>query len=282
MKKAIPILIALMLVTTVAVSCGNPEELENDPTVQIDAGETDEQDEAAGEDATPAGSGSAEGADAEDTSEGYGAVTRTEGENMKVDPDKLTEDLDEEALKELNGGSVSIVYHPETGVPKQIDGVFSSKMIFSVEDALCALMSVRTIMDIGCTEFVCVGTNLSEDEEYNTYLFRQLYEGLVVDHSFFRVLAGKDGTPRSVYALSVNGLDLDPTPAVTHEEGENAVPVSDGTYLVSHQLVVYGNGGVPCLAWKYFVGSDDPLREKDVYVDAQTGQLISIVPSAAG
>lgn len=198
---------------------------------------------------------------------------------MTADTQKFTEDLDENALNELNGGFVNIIYDSKTDIPKQIDGIFSTKKIETAEDALYAMMSVRTFMKIHGVQFACIDSNLSEDD-INTFVFTQVYEGIAVDNCIFRIVADKDGTPRSVYGIYGNDIEINTVPSIPAKAGIEFVTLSEDTRISSYQLVIYKKNSEYFLSWKYKISSKDPLHEKYVYIDAHTGQLVADIPNA--
>ena len=166
-----------------------------------------------------------------------GIKEELEADILQVKEEKLTEDLDKDALNALNNNKLKITNNPETGLPRQISGIFSTKTIQTAEDALYAMMSVRTFMQIEGREFICVEEDFSDDEK-NVFFFLQVYEGLPVEQGVFRVSATKEGTPLSLYGTYCSGIDVATTPTITAEEAKQEVTLADDAKIESVQLVI--------------------------------------------
>ncbi len=200
-------------------------------------------------------------------------------EAVPVDLEEI-EDLSLEDLEELNGGEVRIIRHPKTGVPLEIEGVFSARPILTAEDAVSALLNVRGLMGVGGSEFSCEDVD-DERNGIRAFTLRQLYEGIPVEQGVFQVYAGDDGTPIAVRGIWRETAGAAVRPSVTAEEGKKSLTLEGGSRAASPELVIYApDGGGPSLSWRYWISSGDPLKEKYVFVSAGDGTVLGERPAA--
>lgn len=203
-------------------------------------------------------------------------------EVLPIDMTLINEDLSLQEIKDLNEGHLNITYFPDAGnIPKEINGLFSTRKIFTAEDALYALLSVRTIMRIEDASFAC--TKEDDSGEYKRFDFVQMYKGLPVFNGGFTVYATKEeGEPVSVSGFYMSGLNLDVNPEITEKEARKAVKTEGRTKITESRLVVYGTYGKSepesCLAYKFVVSGKDMINSKEVYVNAVTGNIIAEYP----
>lgn len=194
-------------------------------------------------------------------------------EKTLADLEAVTEDFDMEELNELNHGEVQVYYDAVTGKLRQIDGKFSTKRILTKEDALLALMSVRSLMGITAYDYSCEAID-DERNELCVYFFRQLYEGVPVEDGYFRVAAAKDGEPVSVSGAFQEVAAVDKEPSVSYRDGQKMFSRSFGSKIESVQLVVYKEEEETHLCWKYLVSAGNLPESRNIYVDANTGKMV--------
>lgn len=192
----------------------------------------------------------------------------------------LIDDMTIEELNELNLGSIEIIYAPSTGIPRQINGIFSNIKIKTAQDALLALLNVRGIFQIpdDCS-FCCL--EIDRDRvEFQVFTLNQLYKGIIVDGSIFRVVATKDGTPASVSGIYQHISDVDTTPTLSAELALKAISLGRGVHVATLSLVIYVDENTEShLCWKYETNSNRSSECKIYYVDAHDGKLLSSIPT---
>jgi Zn-dependent metalloprotease len=204
---------------------------------------------------------------------------RAEPVQIAVDLSSAEEDLSLEEIRALSGGRLEIVTDPRTGLPAQIEAVFSARKIFTAEDAVRSLFSVRTLMRIKGFAFACIDSE--SRESVNVFFLQQLHEGVPVFGGMFRVIAGKDGTPVSVSGTYKPGIVLDTRPSLSARAAGESVPLDFGMKLSEAGLEIYELSESDYrLCRKYYVKSKDKAKEKLVFVDAHSGEMIAELPLA--
>lgn len=189
---------------------------------------------------------------------------------LKVEVTAETEDLTVEQLQEMNGDSLEVALSPKTERIRELRGKFSNVTIQKPEDALLALMSVRTIFGISGQEFTCI--QVDEEEDHRTYWLQQLYKGVPVDQGVFRIVASSKGMPEYVRGVYQDGLNLEVKPDLDVEEALKKYGVEESVKETS--LVIYSSSNVePTLSWRY-LANVGTAKEKYLYLDANTGELL--------
>jgi len=135
---------------------------------------------------------------------------------IKINESKLKEDLSYDDLKELNGGNVETKgqswahtdessYVEDERLPlgiemryftytvREINGIFSTRKIRTSNDAVYALMSVRSHFDIKDVSFACTEKITTEDKR--AFFLQQLHKGVAVSGGGYYIEASKKGIP---------------------------------------------------------------------------------------
>ncbi len=186
------------------------------------------------------------------------------------------EDLTEDDLRQMNDGDVDIYYLSTESTVRSIEGTFSSQIVTNEQEALAALMSVRSLMGIESYDYCCV----SADTGNNTvYTLAQLYEGVRVDNGFFRVTVSETGETVSVSGEYAAVDAVDTTPKLTASECAANISLSQGQEIVSAEAVILESERTLC--WKYTI-YDTSNRANDcaVYLSASTGETVKTIALA--
>ena len=177
----------------------------------------------------------------------------------------------------LNGGIPDIIFFPERDIPKEIKGRFTTGTIRTPEDAVAALTSVREIMFIDEISFIC--TEIEKEEHITSFYLQQIYNGIIVLNGTFRVIATSDGEPVAVIGLYISGINLETTPSLDAKEAKKSVTLERNTKISETRLVAYKDyDETVYLCWIFTIRSRDPLKEKEIVVDANTGIIIASFP----
>lgn len=187
-------------------------------------------------------------------------------------PSENPEDFSLEQLEAFTGGNVSIRYSPDTGMPKEITGKFSSHGIFSAEDAVAALGSVKTLFGIEELNFVC--TQVDERTDATVYWLDQLWQGIPVSGYGFRVEAGADGAAQFVSGSYLQGISVDVSGALAAESCTAALELYPGEQIAASRQVILEEKGQVVLCWEFHIVGADPLMERLVFCDALTGEPV--------
>lgn len=188
---------------------------------------------------------------------------------LKVEVTSDTEDLTMEQLQEMSGDTLEVALSPKTERIRELGGKISTVNVKNPEDALLALMSVRTLMGIEGQEFTCL--QVDEEEDHRTYWLQQLYKGVPVDRGVFRVLVTTKGEPYFVRGEYEQGIDLDIKPALDAKEAFKKYGKEES--IKDTKLTIYSETGVPVLAWRYYANVGT-VQEKYIYLNANTGELL--------
>lgn len=210
------------------------------------------------------------------------------GRSRKPSPPPIGEDNDEYALAALNGGQMpKIFYSDETGIPKFIDGRYSSKKIHSAQDAINSLYSVRTLMKIEnpVEEFI-----LDQDLDLDgmaTYRLQQVYEGIPVHGRQFLVNVDGEKTASSLngnYFPGLRSMVISTIPQITNEQAVSAALQDTGLTNNSEitqesELIFYTlNENEPKLTWLIYLSglnSEGEAVAWRIVLDASNGSIIA-------
>jgi hypothetical protein len=201
-------------------------------------------------------------------------------EPIPVDAALIGDALSMEELTAPGRGPIEIIRDPETGLPRQINGRFTSRIVLTPQDAVLALTDVRSVMNISDFAFACADTDESR-VALRVFTLEQLYRGIPVTGGSFRVFATKDGEAAAVSGVYRRDIDIDPTPKIQEKTAEKSVPLGKGMRIEAVRLTIFTPPGKsPALCWEYRVASADVLGGKTVYIDAVTGAVSAEIPSA--
>lgn len=196
---------------------------------------------------------------------------------VQVDASDYYDALCLDEIIAMSDGSADIIYFPDSGIPKEIKGKFTTGIINSPEDAARALSSVRDIMCIDDISFIC--TKVDKEEQITSYYLQQVYNGILVVNGEFRVIATPNGEPVAVVGLFISGINIDITPSFTAKEAEKSVVLERSTRVSQVALVVYKDYSDEIfLCWMLTINSRDPLKEREVIINAKTCELITSIP----
>ena len=178
-------------------------------------------------------------------------------ETISIDMALVKEDLTLKDLKKMNGGQVKIIYCTDADIPRDISGTFSTRKVFTAEDAVYALLSVRSFMQIGDASFTC--TEIDDSGKNRSFQLQQVYKGIAVDNGHFLIVASKvEGNTIGVTGLYQHLPDLDVNPKISMKKARKAFKLKWGTKITRSQLVVLGDGVSELgdrLAWKFIVSA---------------------------
>ena len=114
-------------------------------------------------------------------------------EVIPIDISLVKEDFTFKDLKKLNRGQLEINDFGDyngTDIPWRISGIFSTRKVFTAEDAVYALLSVRSFMHIGDASFICTEIDDSEQSD-RTFRLQQVYKGIATNDGNFRIVVSK-------------------------------------------------------------------------------------------
>ena len=199
-------------------------------------------------------------------------------EVIPIDISLVKEDLTLRELKKMNGGQLRIngfVDYNGTDMPWDILGTFSTKKVFTAEDAVYALLSVRSFMRIGDASFAC--TEIEGSDKTRRFQIQQVYKGIAVEDGRFEIAATKEeGNLIGVAGFYRQVPDMDVDPEISMKKARKAFKLKWSTKITKSQLVIYGTPELSdCLAWKFIVSGRNPKDDKLVYIDAITGNIIA-------
>jgi Zn-dependent metalloprotease len=193
------------------------------------------------------------------------------------------EDFTLEDLRKLNeDGSIDILYDKITGIPRFIDGKFSTIKIISPEDALNSLGSVKSLlkMDDPTNEFHCI--RIDSDEISNIFIMQQIYKCVEVLNKQLVVVTNKDGEPISLSGEYAPGLSLDVTPLLQENMARKILSEKRRTAkFEDSRLVIYVSAkSVPYLCWLFVLREKKEINNSAVLIDARTGNIVTEFPSS--
>ncbi|MCD8019855.1 MAG: hypothetical protein LUF92_09840 [Clostridiales bacterium] len=201
----------------------------------------------------------------------------SERQEVPITYDENQEDLTPEDIQRMNQGNAEIIYSASSEYVREIGGIFTSQSIREEEDAVMAIMSVRSLMGIQGESFCC--ESITEEESgQKVFLLYQLYEGVTVEDGLFRIVAADDGTPMRIRGGYVRDLSVGTEAQITAQEGLSGLTLSRGQNAESARLVIKTIESQNILCWKYTVTRENDIAQDEaIYVDAQTGEVVLTV-----
>lgn len=208
-----------------------------------------------------------------------------------IEPSEYYDALSFDSIIELNSGIADIIYFPNTILPKEINVKFTTGTILTPKDAVLALSSVRDIMRIDDISYSVMEIDRREHMGFNVFYLKQIYKGLEVFNGSFEVIATFEGEPVAVSGYHVNGIDLDITPKLSSTKSKKSIKLEKGTKISSSRLIIYEvfdaydeviSDSIDNirLCWLFEIYSTDVLKQKEIIVDANTGDILSDIPLA--
>lgn len=186
---------------------------------------------------------------------------------------------------------VSVPYRdpPFTNIPmylaqKEVDGDLIPQKVHSKEDALMAVMYVRSYYRIpNDAEFACVLDETDSGVNRRILEFLQLYKGVPVQNGYFKVgiyleteeLQWIDGCYESM-----DDIDIDVKPTISAYKARQLLGLELGQRIESAQLMVFVYPGrtsrtkEPRLGWEIYTTGSEIQDHKLIYVDAKTGEIM--------
>ena len=191
------------------------------------------------------------------------------------------EDLSADDIKRLNNGDVEIVMSPDTGWLRSVKGRFSTREIYNTEDAVKALASLRSIMNIDQLSFTCREEEVNDYENTKVYYLQQLYKNIRVVNSLLndadiRMSVKSTGEPCYISGKYKPGLNMSIIPQITAEEAAEIIVLYDGSRIKETALVIYAIYGSSQLCWKFTIEANWRSDEEYCFVDANTGVFADV------
>lgn len=189
---------------------------------------------------------------------------------IPVSIDEVDTDLTIDDIYKLNDGNADIIYKPGTTVLLTINGKFSEKPVLDEQDAVTALLSLRSLFRISEYSFC------RYSESSNGFILQQLHEGIPVDGiGGFRIEVSKNGETCFIKGEFIDVSGVETEPLISYKDGLNFVDLVSGTYVKSAQLVICAlDIENPVLCWKYKTDEENLIDGKIVYIDAMNGNVV--------
>ena len=173
------------------------------------------------------------------------------------------------------------IYNKEDGKVERINGVYSEKSIYSVQDALYSLYNIKTLIGIEDPSSELKFNKAVFTSASTSYSFIQIYNGVEVSGRTVTVAVRKDGSIVSVYSSYINRDKLegiDTVPAVTEDQLKSIVEKEAGkeVKVISSKLVIEDDEE-PVLVYGVQTGERDMFR-----IDAHTGEVLSVENNFGG
>ena len=171
---------------------------------------------------------------------------------------------------EMNAGQVSIEYSKceyRKGMAEKIEGVFTTGLIFTPEDAVKALTSVRDIFDI--SSFSYAYTPGPDIYHQPCFELTQLHEGIEVIYGYFRIFASDEGIPKSIWGRYIDIGEINTEPSLSPKEASKSFAFNKDTNILETKLVIFGTNESDIILCWYF-----NMFGREVFVDAHTGVIV--------
>lgn len=181
-----------------------------------------------------------------------------------------------------DGYEIANVYYNENGDINIIDGVISTEIVESCDDAIVALENVKEKLEIDepAEELVAAGSNSTE--YLNSYTLQQTYEGIPVCGRSITVVTGKDGIADYVNSGYLKDISVSTEPTFSETEawalinetyGESDENFYDGLQIFS----LYEYETEPVLTHAFYVESTCEY----VFVSAYDGSIVDTFSTCA-
>jgi hypothetical protein len=204
----------------------------------------------------------------------------------------LEDFIPEEDLKLGDLNNIIGVAYRESDPPlkprllSEISGPFTTRKIFSAEDAVKAIASVRTLLGVERLSFCC----LESTREYlqaKYFILQQLYDNIEVSSGWMQVDAdlysGEIWQVRNYYKGGIEESGLVTVPTLSAEEAAKQFSLAKDTWIVAAVLLIDPvNDYVPSegyrLVWRFIIGRaltpSTVIQARYLYIDAHTGEII--------
>ena len=111
------------------------------------------------------------------------------------------------------------------------------------------------------------------------FRYQQLYNGVPVYSSQLLINTTYDGRITSVISDYKHNIDISTMPSISATTAQSVGLASLGNATLnddpSIELIIYVFGAQPVLCWRVNVVADQPLGDWEIFVDAQTGQIVN-------
>lgn len=192
--------------------------------------------------------------------------TRTE---LPYDIQKNSYDFSKDELDKEN---VELEYDLVNGRLKQISGRFSRQLVLNENDALSVLISVRGLFKIQSFEY-CLELHDNSSDETETYILRQLWNGISVDDGVFSIVTSKTGEIKLIRGVYIDNIKI-------AENLDNAISAEECIQLYpelekmkSGELCIIKTKEKYEVAWKFMPNNMGSIY----YINAMDGSLIKKV-----
>jgi len=191
-----------------------------------------------------------------------------------VDPSEYLEALSYDDIIDLNNGDAE--FWRWNFDNRRIKGRFSPISVFTPEDAVLSLTSIRELYDIESFSFIC--TTPSNSGDRNVYYLQQVYEGIPVQNGRFEVFVSSEGEPFEVGGIYIDAKGLNPIPDISAYEASEVIELEEEAFIRWSQLVVfkpYPYDKDALLCWYFQIDSIYIDLRQGVIVDAHTGEFVA-------
>lgn len=182
-------------------------------------------------------------------------------------------------------GAIPRVYYNDDGFILNIDGVISNVEVFSCDDAIKALESIKAILEIDDPESELIGIRSNISNYVNSYVLQQIYNGLPVVYRTITVATTKDGVADFVNNSYLPGISISTEPELSAAEViAKLTSEYSGDYTYEEQgLVVYTYdeyADSPVLAYAIgaYFGNENLIET--LFVNAHSASVIYAEPAA--
>ena len=183
------------------------------------------------------------------------------------------EDYTLDELYNLNDNNCEVIFEPGTNNVKEINGKFSTNKVTNANEALRALLNVRSLFGITSFDYFC--SEIDAREDLTVFTLNQLYTGITVEGGFFQIGVDEQGTTSFVRGKYIEVKNIQMEPQISYDKGINNLNLNKNENIQQVELIVYGlENSQPCLCWKYTIKTTDPVNDRVIYLDAITGAVV--------
>lgn len=181
-------------------------------------------------------------------------------------------------------GCVPNLYINDGGIISNIDGVISNVEVYSCDDAIKALESIKGILGIVDPEEKLAPFLTNILNYSNSYTLQQMYKGIPVHGRRITVVTAKDGVADFVNNSYLPGINISTEPGLSAGEVIDILKLNySGDYTYEdHGLIVYTYdeyADSPVLAYEIGVYETRELIET-LIVDSMSGEILNSDPAA--
>lgn len=183
------------------------------------------------------------------------------------------EDYTLDELYSLNDNNCEVIFEPGSSNIKEINGKFSTNKVRNANEALRALLNVRSLFGITSFDYFCSEIDVRND--LTVFTLNQLYTGITVEGGFFQIGVNKQGITSFVRGKYIELKNIQTEPQISYDKGINTLNLNKNENIQEVELIVFGlENSQPCLCWKYTIKTADPVNDKVIYLDTITGAVV--------